>query len=293
MSERRRFRVLIGYDGSECGDAAVADLEWAGLPAQTDITVMTVADVFLPANEGDVSVAPLHPAQLQASIARSRARAAAALETAQSLAARAAERIKASFPDWNVEPASCADSPAWALVKASDSWPADLVVVGARGHGLAGGRLILGSVSQRVLYEARCSVRVARSPEGGRGSRILVGFDGSVDSRCAVRAVASRSWPGGTEARVVTIVEPTLETSDDDETESLIAAGLVVSRTVKEGRPTTVLLAEAESWRADSIFVGTRGIGAVGRLLLGSVSSALAARARCSVEVVRSHAASR
>lgn len=56
-----------------------------------------------------------------------------------------------------------ADSPAWALLRTADEWKADLIVVGARGQSVPGGRLVLGSVSQRVLYEASCSVRVARA----------------------------------------------------------------------------------------------------------------------------------
>ena len=48
-----------------------------------------------------------------------------------------------------------------------------------------------------------------------------------------------------------------------------------------------MLIAEAESWGADRIFVGARGMGGIDRFLLGSVSSAVAARAHCSVEVTR------
>ena len=49
----------------------------------------------------------------------------------------------------------------------------------------------------------------------------------------------------------------------------------------------SLLLEEAERWGADCIFVGARGLNRLERLLLGSVSTAVAARARCSVEVVR------
>ena len=55
---------------------------------------------------------------------------------------------------------------------------------------------------------------------------------------------------------------------------------------VKEGDPKRVLIEEAEQWGADCIFVGARGLRRLERFLLGSVSTAVAARAHCSVEVV-------
>jgi nucleotide-binding universal stress UspA family protein len=53
------------------------------------------------------------------------------------------------------------------------------------------------------------------------------------------------------------------------------------------GDPKRVLVDEAETWSADCIFVGAKGMSRVQRVLLGSVSGAVAARANCSVEVVR------
>ena len=67
----------------------------------------------------------------------------------------------------------------------------------------------------------------------------------------------------------------------------LRAAELVVSSVIKNGDPKRVLVDEAEQWGADSIFVGARGLRLIERLLLGSVSAAVAERAQCSVEVVR------
>jgi len=61
----------------------------------------------------------------------------------------------------------------------------------------------------------------------------------------------------------------------------------VVSTLVVDGDPKALLPREAERWQADSIFVGARGVRGVERFLLGSVSAAVAARAPCSVEVVR------
>ena len=51
--------------------------------------------------------------------------------------------------------------------------------------------------------------------------------------------------------------------------------------------PKQMILQEAEGWGADCIFIGARGLNPLERLLLGSVSRSVAARAHCSVEVVR------
>ena len=47
----------------------------------------------------------------------------------------------------------------------ADEWPADLIVVGAQGRS-ALSRLMLGSVSQKVVTSAACSVRIARGRPG-------------------------------------------------------------------------------------------------------------------------------
>jgi nucleotide-binding universal stress UspA family protein len=65
------------------------------------------------------------------------------------------------------------------------------------------------------------------------------------------------------------------------------AKGLNASVTIRRGNPKDGLVEEAESWGADCVFVGAKGVRGIDRLLLGSVSSAVAARAHCSVEVVR------
>jgi len=54
------------------------------------------------------------------------------------------------------------------------------------------------------------------------------------------------------------------------------------------GSPRSIILAEADRWKADLIVVGSHGYGAWQRFLLGSVSQAIVSHASCSVEVVRS-----
>lgn len=63
--------------------------------------------------------------------------------------------------------------------------------------------------------------------------------------------------------------------------------GLIVSSLIKEGDPKVVLLQEAKKWGAECIFMGALGYSKLDRLLIGSVSTAIAARAKCSVEIIR------
>jgi len=55
----------------------------------------------------------------------------------------------------------------------------------------------------------------------------------------------------------------------------------------KVADPKRLIVEEAASWNADCIFLGARGHSRLERFLLGSVAAAVAARATCTVEVVR------
>ena len=280
-------KILMAYDGSDCSDAALKDLRRAGLPTLVQATVVTVAYTFLPNDEllenECVSPAAAHMVQ------PAQAQARQAIETALAVAKQGAHRVMAEFPDWSVSAKATAGSPGWAILNMADSLGVDLIVIGSHDHSSAGGRLILGSVSQRVLYEASCSVRVARCLDVRRSGpvRIILGFFNSQDEESAVDAVAARTWPKGSEARVITS-HPAWKTDRQRmASERLGAAGLSVTDVFSKGEPAKALINEAERWPADSIFVGTRDLHGFQHFLHGSVSSAVAARAHCSVEVVR------
>jgi nucleotide-binding universal stress UspA family protein len=161
-----RIKLLIAYDGSPCADAALADLQRAGLPDEVEALVISVADVWLPPRpEGGEQA---FPERMPVPVPK-RIQAVRALVQARFLALRARRQVQANFPAWEVCFEACADSPAWAVVKKAWDWQPDLIVVGARGHS-ALNRFILGSVSQTVVTEVPCSVRVARDCAGRPGS---------------------------------------------------------------------------------------------------------------------------
>lgn len=282
------FKLLIGYDGSHCSDAALTDLKRAGFPARVEATVVTVAPVFLPP-EDEVADDELVSPGAVALIARSHLAATKTVEQALAIAKQGASRVKSDFPSWEVKVDAHGDSPSWGLIAMATDMNPDLIVVGSHGHSFAGGRFIMGSVSLRVLYEASCSVRVAKCSDDVRDGpvRIVVGFDGSKASDAAVDSVAARWWPEGSEVRVITVREASRPEERRIRLEKLRAAGLIPSEFSRDGEPAHVLVQEAGEWGADSIFVGTRNLHGFQHLLQGSVSSAVAAHARCSVEVVR------
>jgi nucleotide-binding universal stress UspA family protein len=282
------------------------------LPAAADVVVLCVAEVstqYVAATGGAMMGGPVieSPDTLEAAETTRHQ-----LKTAQGMAARAADRLRGDFPLWRIHEESWVDSAAEAIERKVRAWQPDLVVVGS--HGRSGiGRLMLGSVSQHVLHHVHCSVRISRHHlhSQTRAIRILIGVDGSEPARAAARAAAERIWPAGTEARVIgvldsgipisaaTTLEGAIPVSIEEQSrirmaaavheavEPLRKAGLTTTHSVFVGKPKEVLLAEAEKWGADSIFVGARGANALERFLLGSVSSAVACHAHCSVEIVQ------
>lgn len=315
MSKMRK--ILVAYDGSDGANAALDDLRRAGLPREAEARIATVTEIWLPHpasfEVADVALAkpvgtgPKTPPQVSP--------AESGMKEAHALALQAKERLQSHFPDWELSIEPLAGAPAWEILAEAERWQPDLILVGSQGRsGL--GRFFLGSVSLKVVNEARCSVRLARGKVWKYNSpvRIVIGVDGSPGSQAAVRAVAERVWPPESEARVIAVedsikdsvighiippvakwiegsanIERTWVTEMIEAAEKeLRAAGLVVSSRIEEGDPKQVLLEEAEEWGGDCIFIGSRGWHKpLEGLLLGSVSIAVVARAHCSVEVVR------
>jgi nucleotide-binding universal stress UspA family protein len=286
------MKILAAYDGSECADAALDDLRRAGLPSDAQIKVLSVVESWLPPPSGLEIIEQIGRDQEYLILAR-----------------RGGIRLVSTEPGWDVKSESGVGSPATVIIEKADEWDADLIVVGS--HGRTGlGQFFFGSVSQKVLHEARRSVRVARGriEEPARPVRLVIGVDGSKGSEAAVEAVAARKWPAGSEVRIVNgawaapqltshrMIAPVInwiaeekvrvKKMIDEAVGRLTAAAMRTEVVVKEEDPKRLLIAEAERWGADCIFVGARGMGRIERFLLGSVSSAVAARAHCSVEVV-------
>lgn len=287
------MKILIGYDGSDCANAALDDLSRAGLPAKADVVMLAAMEYWLPPPSGlEISEGWDHPKETRA------------------VAGIGAARLRELRPEWSIMPEMSIGSPASVILEKADQFKPDLIVVGSHSRNAAG-RFFFGSVSQKLVHDAHCTVRIARGAgkPGTDPIRLILAIDGSRGAQAAVDTVASRQWPDHTEVRLVnacwklpastathTLAQiaawieeenARVKAAIDAAFSRLKAAGLHPSVVIEEDDPKELLLNEAEKWRADTLFVGARGMGRIERFLIGSVSSTIAARAHCSVEVVR------
>jgi len=203
-------------------------------------------------------------------------------------------------------------------------WGADWTLLGSHGH-TAIGRFLLGSVAQAVLRTAPCSVEIVRRrftvPQSSSlPMKVLVATDGSEFSADAVRSVAARPWPKGTQFQIlsvedlavgatpltgsplssiypVTLLEELLTDARNrairavEEGREILQnqrCDVVAAPPVPSGDPRVVILDTAQAWPADLIVLGSHGRRGLDRLLMGSVAESVAVHAHCSVEVVRS-----
>lgn len=290
------MRLVIGYDGSAGADAALDDLTRMGLPTPIEVLLVMVTEVWMPPLSG-LDSTDVEGVSERADLNR------------QSLG-RVLDRLRSDprvLPGLSVETLIESGSPAGTLLNRAAEWGADMILVGSHGASHFE-RLYPGSVSQRVATDAKCSVRIARGrleEVAGQPLRLVIGVDGSIDSDSAVFVVASRHWPVGTEVRLVTSIGPfsgghhvttidqqralitKMQTQAADRLRQASGGRLMVTSVISLEDPKHALVGEADAWGADAIFVGSRGQSRLGRFFLGSVAAAVAARAHCSVEVVR------
>jgi nucleotide-binding universal stress UspA family protein len=284
---KNAMKIIVSYDGSTGAEAALRELRRAGLPSDVEALVMTVAEPW-----PDAAVIHYEKGTLENPLWNA--------DDAGQMAVHGAETLRTEFPDWTISTGGFEGSPTREVIHKADEWHADLVVVGPHGRGSAG-RDAFGSISQQVITSAHCSVRIAREDKSHEGEpvRILLAYDGSPDADVALEHILSRTWPAHTKVILLTAI-PSYYDADDmlQEEENtramheeirkrLAEAGHGYESVIEPYDPKHLILSEAEDHDVDCIFMGSRGLTPFERSLVGSVSASIAARAKCSVEVVR------
>lgn len=194
--------------------------------------------------------------------------------------------------------------PAEMLLAMSD---ADQVVVGDRGAG-AVSRFLVGSVSSAVAHHAKVPVTVVRASAGRERAvgQVVVGVDGSEHAQRALARAALEA--AARQARLVVvgawrITDPDLlapftgmrmPPMDDVEAQARARVDHAVATTLGAAADLTVSIVHdtpvdaliAAAGQADLLVVGTRGLGAFDRMLMGSVSTACLHHSPCPVQIV-------
>ena len=201
-------------------------------------------------------------------------------------------------------------SPSRALQELAENENADLAVVGSTHRG-AVGKVLIGSVGERLLHGAHCPVAVA--PKGFADAkdpslrRLAVGFDGSPEAKRALELATRLAGEVSGSIHLYWTVEPPGATSPVfagdygwpaysekvynaahdqlDEAVANLPAELEPQGDVLSGKAAPTLAAEVVD-EADLLVVGSRGYGSVRGVILGRVSAELARSAPCPLLVV-------
>jgi len=171
-----------------------------------------------------------------------------------------------------------------------------LVALGNRGLGNFD-RFFLGSVSQQVTLHSPCSVLVVKQPPRPV-RRILFAVDGSKASDRALHFLLRDLTPKKRGAIDVTVLHVLPDFTHAQAAVAgikvthryanrLEAAGYRVKEAYVPGDPADEIMKAAKSRRPDLVMAGAKGLNAVGRFLLGSVSTKLVRHLPCSILIVR------
>lgn len=290
------MKILLAIDGSPGSEHAVDLL--AGMPPLpgASVEVLHVIECETPFS-ADADVDPEERAELE--------RITANLETeAQSYLEAATARLTEA--DWSVDERTRTGAPAAGIVAAAEESDADVILLGATGqHGNSNGSL--GRTVRRVLKYWTGAVLIARERTERTGPlHLLFPFDGSEGSRAATEAIG-RLRPACESITLLSVltVATTLYRYDIAERMSatwrthkerveanlealaieIRSNGLDVAVRVLDGGTDAAdeILEATHLLLPDITVVGHSGKGSLKKLVLGSVSEALAERARCSV----------
>ena len=177
-----------------------------------------------------------------------------------------------------------------------------LLVVGSQGLD-ALDRFMLGSVSTELIQYATCPVLVVKK-EAAPLRRITLAIDGSDASAQALAFVLAKVQPdhstgkGGRVPIQVAVIHvmpflkyPELKEAGrrlvEQSAQKLIQAGFAAEAVCQLGKPAEEIMKVASKHRADLIVMGAKGMGAIARFFLGSVSTRVVQHSSCSVLVVR------
>lgn len=147
------MKILLATDGSEHSKAAYEKLVEMNLSAGTEILIVSVFDPIF-----SIVAPPASPAEAKSYYEKHKL---VDRNLAEEAVNEAAEYLRNASPDLKVTTSVAEGIPQKVILSKAGEKDIDLIVVGSRGRGGIK-RLFLGSVSQAVAGQARCSVEIIR-----------------------------------------------------------------------------------------------------------------------------------
>ncbi len=282
----RYRKILVAYDGSEAGKNALKQAIKLVREEEASLGVLSV----LPVYEGNIEFIGVKDIEnvlggptekLKAEVNALAAAAEGASVAVSVERGKAYERI----------------------VETAEEEEYDLIVMGRRGISRSA-RMLLGSVTSRVIGHSRKDVLVIPRDASLAWNKIVLAVD---DSECSVAAVDgavyfAKQHNGGIQvvsavdfadeffAQVPEAREQVLgkaRTVLDKVKEITAKEGVAAEMTLREGNPYEVVVEVAEEYDAEAIFMGSHGRKGLKKFIMGSVTEKVIGYAQCPVVVMK------
>ncbi len=177
------------------------------------------------------------------------------------------------------------------ILDAAEDLEPDLIIMGRRGKsGLK--RLLVGSVTARVIGHTSCKVLVAPRDTAISFKRLLVASDGSPASQAAFQEALSMAKGTGGQLYLITAAHDELDPKRAKALVKDLAAeakrrNVSLDTYTPGGRPEEAIVHLATAKKIDLIIMGSHGRTGLKRLFLGSVAERVIGQATCPVLVVK------
>ncbi|OGW57980.1 MAG: hypothetical protein A2Z09_01155 [Nitrospirae bacterium RBG_16_43_8] len=281
--------LLVGYDDSQYSKAAL--IEAANWVKRHDGKLFLAHAVFFDTEEFGIA-----PGQQEKR-----------MKIGVKLCQETKEKIVSEF---GIEATSllCEGEPPEVILDVAEGKNVDLIVMGTYGRrGL--NRLLMGSVTSRVIVNSKVDVLVVEKPCTectGSYKSILVPFDGSSFSKTALTRACQLSAIDSSEVTVLYSIPRyeemveffmtlSIRNSMMQEAKKILntaqsiasAQGIIVKTEIREGSPSEEIVMASLGLRNDLIVIGTYGWRGLSKAIMGSTTERVIMNAKCPVLVVR------
>ena len=280
--------IVIATDGSTGSDAALQTAARLASRHDAKVVVVSVVEPIVPA-QGDLEIPyPYHGVEEAQRTDRMR------------IMREQLERVGVRDADWSLRVESGA--PASAIANLAQDVDATMIITGLSHHDLLD-RLFGGETALRIVRASKVPVLSVRTAFQEPPKRVVVATDFSVASVDSARA-ALRLFPSISVVKLVHVTsslevptgvfitssglfsEPVSQMFDRVVSALDLTPSITVETISLEGKPSREVLKFAQEWNADLIATGSRGLGLMSRLLVGSTATGIIRGADCAVLAV-------